>query len=199
LVSLLLLRVHQYRDMANKVKLDILDFEETIVTRADLTEVDKGKKTGLFKWLAFRWYLPSFIVIASLLSVGVFSYRWAGTEKTAKPRGLEKAVKSAPPSHKVNTAFLNDFLIALNDDKGNNRVLACDVAVELDARNYPEFLSNVAEARKIIYKTVEKKSLTTLLKPESKGLMKNEINAGLATLFGKNAVKTVYLTKFVVL
>ncbi len=185
--------------MANKVKLDILDVEETIASRADLPEFDSAKKAAFFKRFALRWYILSFLVIAALLSAGVFFYRWAGSEKAVNAGRVEKAVKSAPLSLKASTVFLNDFLIALKDDKGNDRVLACDVAVELEAENYPEFLSNATDVRKIIYKTVENKSLAALLKPEGKGLIKSEIIAELAVLFGKNAVKSIYLTRFIVL
>ena len=77
--------------------------------------------------------------------------------------------------------------------------MVLDVALELDARRYPEFEPNLAAVRNIIYKTIEKKLANTLMRPEGRNLLKNEINAELAGLLGDGAVKAVYFTKFMVL
>ena len=185
--------------MVKKVKLDTLDIEEAPVPLTGKPAVEAGKEKPSFKWPFPPWIFLSLLAFSMLFAAGVLSYRWAGTKKAALPRQVENIVPSASPFLKDKTEALNDFLIILGEDKGGNRAMVFDVVLELDVGRYPEFQSNVAAMRNIIYKTVEKKQIRTLMRPEGRNLLKNEINTRLAGLLGKGAVKAVYFTKFALL
>lgn len=185
--------------MVNKVELDTLDVEKEPVFLTAKPEVDAGNEKPSSKWPVSPWIFLSVLAFSMLLAAGVLSYRWAGTKKAALPRQAEHIVPSALLSINDKREFLNDFLIILKDDKGGDRVIVLDVALELDARHYPEFEPNLAAVRYIIYKTIEKKQAQTLMRPEGRNFLKNEINAELAGLLGEGAVKAVYFTKFMVL
>jgi len=185
--------------MVNKATLDMLDVEEEPVLTAAKPEVDAVKEDRSSKWPVSPWIFLAVFAFSMLLAAGVLSYRWAGTKKAALPRQAENIVPSVLLSINDKREFLNDFLIIIKDNKGGDRVMVLDVALELDARRYPEFEPNLAAVRNIIYKTIEKKLANTLMRPEGRNLLKNEINAELAGLLGDGAVKAVYFTKCMVL
>ncbi|HLA27724.1 MAG TPA: flagellar basal body-associated FliL family protein [Syntrophales bacterium] len=188
--------------MARKVKLelDTLEVEEKPVVLTGEPEVDAvNEKQSSKKWPVSPWIFLAVLAFSMLLAIGVLSYRWAGAKKAPLTREAKNIVPSASLSLNDKREFLNDFLIIMKDDKGGDRVIALDVALELDVRRYPEFEPNLAAVRNIIYKTTEKKQAQALMRPEGRKLLKNEINAELAGLLGEGAVKAVYFTKFMVL
>ncbi|MBW2569457.1 MAG: flagellar basal body-associated FliL family protein [Deltaproteobacteria bacterium] len=87
----------------------------------------------------------------------------------------------------------NDFIVYLKDDRGKDRVLICDVVVELNQKM--ELSQKKIELRKNIYNTLKKLSGFSEIKRE----LKEEIKSSLNKFMDDEIIKDVYFTKFVLL
>ena len=89
--------------------------------------------------------------------------------------------------------YFNYFIVYLKDDHRKNRVLTCDVVIELNqGMKLPQ---KRIELRKIIYNTLKKFSGLSEIK---RGL-KEEIKSSLNNFMDDEIIKNVYFTKFVLL
>jgi flagellar basal body-associated protein FliL len=98
-----------------------------------------------------------------------------------------------------NIEFVNDFLIPLKADAGNQRMLMFDVAFELNTGQESLFRENIVKVRNSIYQTVSKKTGSLPLGPEGMKLLRGEIMTELANVFDKDMIKAVYFKSFIVL
>jgi len=89
--------------------------------------------------------------------------------------------------------YFNDFIVLLRDSNKKDRLLICDVAIELNqGMKVPE---EIAGLRKIIYKTLKELSGS----PEIGRKLKEAIKIRLNSFMGDEIIKSVYFTKFVLL
>ncbi|MCG6535925.1 MAG: flagellar basal body-associated FliL family protein, partial [Syntrophales bacterium LBB04] len=183
--------------MAKKVALDTSDIEDTNVSLPDKpVEVETASDKPLAKGFPTWWFLLSIVMVVITIIVVGLTY-WRGvTKKTAVNRVapiVNKAESVTAPS-KINLMAVNDFVMTINDDKGNKRLMLCDVTFELRDNESDGFSKNISEIRNIIYSAFMKRNTTTLMKPEGKSQLRDEISAGLDKLLGKDSVKSIYFT-----
>ncbi len=89
--------------------------------------------------------------------------------------------------------YFNDFIVHLKDDRRKDRVLICDVVIELNrGMKMPQ---KKIELRKIIYNTLKKLSGVS----EIKWGLKKEIKSSLNNFMDDEIIKNVYFTRFVLL
>ena len=94
---------------------------------------------------------------------------------------------------------MNDFIIAVKDDKGHNRLILCDLTFELKAGEGQRFLQKTMEVRNIIYGTLRKEMIASLMNPGARGRLKGEIHTEVNNLMGKDVVMDIHFTKFILL
>lgn len=186
--------------MVKKVTLDTLDIEETSVSMNEKPpEVTAKEDKPPVRWFVSRWFRLACIAFVMLSCVVGLSSWWMSSRKTAPPSPVVKVVKSAPFQGKQNIEFVNDFLIPLKADKGNQRILMFDLAFELNTGQQSRFIENMVRVRSSIYQTVSKKTTNIPLSPGGMNVLRDEIIAELESYLGKGTIKTVYFTRFLVL
>lgn len=90
-------------------------------------------------------------------------------------------------------AYFNNFMVFRTDTRAQNRVLVCDVAIELNPG--ARLSKDKLELRKFIYKIL--KCRVNLI--ELRGQSKNKIKTVLNNFMGAEIIKDVYFTKIVLL
>lgn len=89
--------------------------------------------------------------------------------------------------------YFKDFIVHLKDSNRKDRILICDVAIELNrGMKLPQKRTGL---RKIIYKALEERSGS----PEIKRGLKEAIKIRLNNLMGDEIIRKVYFTKFILL
>ena len=114
----------------------------------------------------------------------------AATEPDALS-GIKGLDKNA--SRMVNFIYFNNFMIYLMDKRDQKRILACDVAVELNQG--ARLSKGRAELRKIIYHLL--KYQFNVMK--MRGLAKDKIKTDLNHFMAAEIIKNVYFTKIILL
>jgi len=89
--------------------------------------------------------------------------------------------------------YFNDFIVLLRDSNRKDRLLICDVAIELNQGM--KVSEEIAGLRKIIYKTLKELSGSPEIGRKLKEAIKNRLNS----FMGDEIIKSVYFTKFFVL
>lgn len=185
--------------MVKKVILDKLEIEETDlvhtesappVTAENAAPVKKPSSTRI------KIFLPA----AGIFMVVAFMSYWWLTAKETVPLARKKI---APLATRLSTGpapvKADGFFVLLKDSKGSSRVLAYDLAFELYAGQADRFRQNIVEVRKTIYETVRQKQPFSLAQMDAKNALKEEINADLGKLLGKDVIKAIYFTRFIIL
>ncbi len=108
---------------------------------------------------------------------------------------LQRASLGAPAIGETVVAFVP---IDLQDPQGNYRLLICDVVLEL---NRPDSMTEERKVaiRKTIYETARKKSFDLLGSSQAHRVFKRQIGTELGNLLGPEAIRELYVTKFVLL
>ena len=147
--------------MAKKVALDKLDIEESVVSIHD--EPPEGIKTeeedkAPVRWFASRWFLLTciaFVLVASI--AGFLSWKML-SKKDASGAAGEKITDPSLLQENKNIEIVSDFLIPLRVDTGNQRMLKCDIAFELNPGQESIFKENIVGVRNSVYQTISKKN-----------------------------------------
>jgi len=108
---------------------------------------------------------------------------------------IDSVKKSLPVTAFMEERFeyFNDFIIYLKDNQRKDRILVCDVVVELNqGMKLPQ---ERIELRKIIYNTL--KELSDLY--EIRRSLKEKIKIALNSFMSDEIIKNVYFTKFILL
>ncbi len=187
--------------MVKKVVLDKLEMEEPeFLSEEKAAQPLEEGGTAAYK-LAFpwRWVSMLLVVVGILLIGGGASYWWLAANKAGGRPAGHKIAAAVPSPRRDGLVDAKDFILTLKDDKGNGRVMMCDLTFELYDGQEVRFKKNILEIRKIIYEKVRQKQVFSLLLPERKIALKEELNAELGNLLGKDVVKAIYFSKFVIL
>lgn len=89
--------------------------------------------------------------------------------------------------------YFNDFIVYMKDDRKKDRILVCDVVVELNrGMKLPQ---ERTELRKILYNTLKKPSDLH----EIRRSLKEKIKIILNNFMGDEIIKNVYFSKFILL
>lgn len=150
-------------------------------------EAEEGKKKGSKKML--------FIIIAVailLIGGGATTYFLV----LSKPKEEKTEKKEAKQEEGVNFA-LDPFVVNLTD-QGANKFLKISVQLELASNAVQEKAkAKIPQLRDAVISLLTSKSSDSLMTPEGKLQVKDEINVRANQILGPNSVKNVYLTDFV--
>lgn len=183
--------------MAEKVIIDTLEIEETAKSFVEEpTEIKeemnaKPRASSVPTWL---WSSALAILVLALFC-GTLYWRFAIKRPPAPPPS--KIVQPASSDQRL--TMVNDFIVAVEDDKGHNRLMICDLTFELKAGQNHRFLQKTMEVRNIIYGILRKEMIVSLMNPGARGRLKGEIYTEVNNLIGKDVVTDIYFTKFVLL
>ena len=97
------------------------------------------------------------------------------------------------------TVYIKDFMIDLKDNKGNSRILLCDVAFDIAGDSEREKLEGSEDVRNIVYRTAQSRSAVALKSVEERKKLKKELADQLDKLAGKAVVKNVYFINYLII
>ena len=186
--------------MVRKVKLDILEIDPRQLLEAEIGMDQEAApdeaESGAGRGGRFGKILIAGSVLFLLVSVGITA--WYQSEKKPDARATQTTRPSQAASGLAAAAGLehfNNFAVDYRDDRGNYKVLRCDIALEL---TQSAKLEDVA-IRKVIYRTLQAKTIESLTVAKGKKALKEELKAELDQAIGPRAVKQVYFTRFTLL
>ncbi|MFZ4437736.1 MAG: flagellar basal body-associated FliL family protein [Syntrophales bacterium] len=180
-----------------------MDFEESVVSIHDeppeVIKMEEEEDKAPVRWFASRWFLLACIAFVLVASVAGFLSWKILSKKDASGAAGAKVTDPALSQENKNIEIVSDFLIPLRIDTGNQRLLKCDIAFELNPGQESIFKENIVGVRNSIYQTVSKKTASVPLGPGGMKLLRGEIMADLTSILGKDIIKAVYFKSFIVL
>lgn len=192
--------------MIRKVRLDILAAlgdEGIIGETADIEKEVTGREEPDIhaRWYPGKrfliWTLTGVTLLAvSLSSLGI--YLWM-QDKKSKAAARAKLAEQAIPGMKEPVAKLNGFMVNIKDSKGNQRILVCDIWLELGAGRKGKEIEDRVDVRNIIYTMAKSKNVAIWVSPDERQSIKKEIYARLNGLLGEGVIKTVYFMRVEIL
>ena len=152
-------------------------------------EIEKQKK----KKKGGKSFVLVIVIAVAVLAGGggaFFFLTKAGGEKGAKKEEQQKKEESSMFS-------LEPFVVNLSD-QANNKFLKVSMQLELSGQALQETAkSKTPQIRDAIINLLTSKTSESLMSPEGKLQLKDEINMQVNQILGNNSVKNVYLTEFV--
>jgi flagellar basal body-associated protein FliL len=118
--------------------------------------------------------------------------------KGSRPDAAREKGADTPAAALQSVFSFDNFTIDLKDPQGKYKLLICDVVLEL---NRPDMMTEEKKVviRKTIYETARKKSPDLLSSSQAHRVFKRQISSELNILMGQEAIRDVYVTKFVLL
>jgi flagellar basal body-associated protein FliL len=191
--------------MIKKVRLDITASPEDEYTAGEV-EIEKEITGQEEPDIHSRWYPGKRVMImvlagvtflaVSLSSLGI--YLWQ-QDKKAKAAARAKLEAQAVAGLKEPIARLNGFMVNIKDSKGNQRVLVCDVWLELGTGRQVKEIENRVDVRNAVYTMAKSKSVAIWVSPEERQSIKKEIFIRLNGMLGEGVVRKVYFMRVQVL
>lgn len=200
--------------MAKKAKLDILEIaseepggeiprEETTPEQLGEEESPGEQTGGDFRSKVLEWaHKPLvWIVLISFMGLGLtagvlisFYRSMDGDDPAAKKRlGISANVR---PEVRQGALF-EGIVVDQKDEKGNVRILFCDVGLELENQKAASAIdADRIDVRSVIHAVLKREPAQEGLSPEGRGRMKEKLKNELKGLFGENPVKEVYFTRY---
>jgi flagellar basal body-associated protein FliL len=179
--------------MAEKAELDILEIElpkeePPVDTAPVMEETDPGARRKRFLKIAALCF---FVLV---VCGAVFTWIYVGGDKAGS--GKKQPGVAAPGG---NFMALDHFAVNIRDAQGNYRILACDVALELN-RGADAAKDRMLELRKAVYKTVRGNGSQILQKsPKTRKQLLKDIEKEVNGILGEGAVKQAYFTRYTLL
>jgi flagellar basal body-associated protein FliL len=192
--------------MIKKVRLDIFAPFEGEDIPGEVAEIEK-EITGHeepdvhSRWYPGKRFMLLTLVGVTLLAVSLSSlgiYLWMQDKKT-KEAARAKMQDPAIAGLKEPVAKLTGFMVNIKDSKGNQRILVCDIWLELGAGRQGKEIEDRIDVRNTIYTMAKSKSASTWVSPGERQSIKKEIYSRLNSLLGEGVVKTVYFVRVEVL
>ena len=95
--------------------------------------------------------------------------------------------------------YLKNFAIDYMDIGETPRIIVCDVALALSRVRDVSDIENNPDVRAVIYRVTKKNGAILMTSPEGRRNMKTEMKELLNRVLGGDVIRTVYLTRLVVL
>lgn len=203
--------------MVRKAKLDVLENLpdiEMMIQAEDSPESPLpfyGGKWALNKLLLIA--VPAVMVI--LVIGGVLWFYLTPTGKTVnrlQSASTVAIIEKKKPQHaqivstqtaiepvKANNAYYKDFIIDLKDKTGKDRILMCDVALEVSEAGNITGLESSEDIRNIIYQTAAGRNAVVLRSIEERNKLKKELLREVNKMLGDGVVKNVYFTNYLIM
>lgn len=186
--------------MTKKVTLDTLDIEETSVSIREEHELVEEENHKLpTRWFASVWFRAFGIAVGVLSCIFVFSYWWLSQKEQVPPRSVSTVNIPVPLHANENIQVVNDFFIPLKAEKGKQKLVMLDLVFDLNAGQQGLFMQNIVRIRSTIYQTVNRKTDDVAVGPGSMNILKSEMMAELEKYLGKDMIKNIYFTRYIVL
>ncbi len=192
--------------MARKVKLDILENREERgdeqpeeIRLSTLSEASDNLPAPVVR-AGKKWIVIGAVgVSVCLIAVGTLLFVMRGGKDTATVLQLKQPPVAMMKTIPRNISNFDNFVVDCRDGSGNLRVIMFALAVELAKPVNGDAIEDRVELRGAIYRLSKKKGVASLLSPEERRGLRNDIAAELDKQLGAGVVKTVYFTKFHVL
>ena len=97
----------------------------------------------------------------------------------------------------VRATEMEGFVVDMQDEKGNPRVVLCGIALDVEGRQ-ASVPDRDAQFRRIIYEALCGRKVESLMTSAGRNAVKEEIRELLAKATGAAEIRDVYFTKFVV-
>lgn len=200
--------------MAKKAKLDILEIaSEELggeIPREEATpeqlgeEGSPGEQTGGdFRSKVLKWARKPLVWILLIsfmglgLTAGILISFYRSMDDDAPVAKNRPAVSGNLRPEVRQGALFEGIVVDQKDDKGNVRILFCDVGLELENSTAASAIDgDRIDVRSVIYAVLKREPAQEGLSPEGRGRMKEKLKNELKGLFSENPVKEVYFTRY---
>ncbi len=179
--------------MVRKVKLDLLEIDPQELKQAEIG-TDHEPMSGGSRPVGFWGRFGKIAVTGSLLFL-IFSIGltvWYHSAKKTAPRVSDTPAPAV--FARDDLEHFSNFAIDYKDAQGNYKVLLCDVALELAPG--AKLIQETTDTRKVIYKTLQAKTIENITVAKGKKALKKELETELDKSMGGKVVKQVYFTRF---
>jgi flagellar basal body-associated protein FliL len=198
--------------MAKKAKLDILEIapeesggetqqDEATTEPARVDGVSEEQTGGDFsskviEWLRkpLFWVILIFVAFLGLMAGILISY-YQSLEADAPAEQKEQVVSTTPSPEVKPGALIEGMVVDQRDEKGNIRILFCDVALELENLKTGAIDGDRADVRGVIYAVLKKEPAQEALSSGGRGRLKEKLKSELNKFFGEDLVKSVYFMR----
>jgi flagellar basal body-associated protein FliL len=197
--------------MAKKAKLDILEItidennlhdDMTLEKNEDKGIDEKRAGAGILSnvkgWVRklHLWIILISVVILGLI-VGIIISVYEGMDVKGPVEQKKQAVAGIVAPAEGKMALLDGFVVDQKDEKGNIRIVFCDVALDLEKpMPNPVVDSDRADVRNVIYTFLKKETVKEGLSSEGRSHIKERLKNELNSLFGENLVKNIYFMRY---
>jgi flagellar basal body-associated protein FliL len=115
-------------------------------------------------------------------------------QKQKVEQGIQaRSVRAMQPVQQI--TFFEGFVVDQKDDKGNVRMVFCDIALEQENVDIGTTVNGERlDIRNVIHMTLRREIANT--GPEGRSRLKSELKKELNTLLGENWVKNIYFTRY---
>ncbi|MBP9019988.1 MAG: flagellar basal body-associated FliL family protein [Syntrophobacterales bacterium] len=181
--------------MAEKAELDILeiDLPEKEEPQGEDAPPEDESGSGGEKKHPFR--VAALVLLVLVVCAAALAWLYFGDGSVGS------GAKKPPPAatSEGNFVSLEKFAVNIKDDKGNYRVLVCDVTLELNSGG-DTAREKILDLRKAVYRTIRSSGSTVLqdLLKARRQLLK-DIEKEANGVLGEGAVRQVYFTKYTLL
>ena len=200
--------------MAKKAKLDILEIapeEPGGEMQQDEMTAEKGRDDGssgeqnggdfsskVIGWVRKPLFWIILISVAFLgLTAGIVISFYQSMDGDVAAAQKRQAVSGTPVPEVKPGALFEGMVVDQKDEKGNIRIVFCDVALELQNRKTAGAIDgDRVDVRSVIYDVLKKEPAFEGLSPEGRGRLKEKLKNELNGLFGEDLVKGVYFTRY---
>lgn len=199
--------------MAKKAKLDILEIstdekgegtppddvtlekDGVVISGEERTDGESSSRIKAWLYKPLFWIiLLSTLLLVSITGISIWFFYYDDDSKMpVMQEGQSIPGTSAPVKEKM--VLFDNFVADLQDEKGNIRIVFCDIALEMEKVEVPDTLSGRVDVRNLIYTTLKRKKTEEVLSPEMRKRLKTELKTELNGLLGENLVKDVYFTR----
>jgi flagellar basal body-associated protein FliL len=178
-------------------------------------KVGKGSRWALNKLLLIG--VPVTLIMLVIFGILVY-YFWPHTPAPSHQAEVTKSVPPASPKpieppapvvetkksmsvaeKNIRTIYITDFMIDLKDNQGRNRILLCDVAMDIAADEALDRLEDSLDLRNLIYRTTQRWSAVALKSIEERKKLKKELADQIDKLTGKTVVRKVYFLNYFII
>jgi flagellar basal body-associated protein FliL len=200
--------------MAKKAKLDILEIaaeepggdaqQDKVIVEHGGAEGPSGEQAGgdslskVVDWLRRPLFWIILISVVFLgLTAGILVGFYQSMDGNASAVQKRQAVSGTPSRETKQSALFEGMVVDQKDEKGNIRIVFCDVALELEnPKTTSAITGDRVDVRMVIYDVLKKEPAQEGLSPEGRGRLKERLKRELNGLFGENLVKEVYFTRY---
>jgi flagellar protein FliL len=144
--------------------------------------------------------ISGIVLIVLAIIGGGFFMMWQKLSAMDKPKEAEVAKAPEKAEHGgMGPVFSLDSFIVNLSDQGGKRYLRITLGLELDdAKSTEELTKRLPQIRDSILMVLPSRKVDELQTTEGKNSLRTEIISKLNELFGKEIVKKIYITEFVI-